>query len=137
MIVGVNKYQREDEPEIDVLSIDNSAVRESQLKRLQAVRKSRDTASCTAALTALTDAAKQGTGNLLELAVVAARARATVGEISDALEQIYGRHSAIIHSISGVYGSAYAGDDEFARIQHEVSSFAQEEGRRPRLLVVN
>ncbi|MCP5138271.1 MAG: methylmalonyl-CoA mutase [Chromatiales bacterium] len=136
VIVGVNKYQRDDEPEIEVLSIDNSAVRESQVKRLQTLRKSRDPAACNAALAALTEAARQGSGNLLELAVVAARARATVGEISDALEQVYGRHHAIIHSISGVYGSAYTGDDGFARIQHEVAAFAQEEGRRPRLLVV-
>ncbi|MBL8202048.1 MAG: methylmalonyl-CoA mutase [Chromatiales bacterium] len=136
VIVGVNKYQREDEPDIDVLDIDNSAVRESQIRRLQAVRSTRDAAACKAALAALTAAAADQSGNLLDLAVTAARARATVGEISDALEQVYGRHRAVIHSISGVYGSAYAGDAQFAEIQAAVEAFARDEGRRPRMLVV-
>ncbi len=136
VIVGVNRYQRDDEPDIEVLDIDNSAVRESQLRRLKAVRAARDPQACDRALAALTAAAADRTGNLLELAVVAARARATVGEISDALEEVYGRHRAVIHSISGVYGSAYAGDADFAAIQARVAAFAQEEGRRPRLLVV-
>ncbi|MBN8279941.1 MAG: methylmalonyl-CoA mutase [Gammaproteobacteria bacterium] len=136
VIVGVNRYQRDDEPEIEVLDIDNTAVRESQVKRLKAVRAARDGAACSAALAALTAAASGGTGNLLELAVTAARARATVGEISDALEKVYGRHRAAIQSISGVYGSAYAGDAAFAGIQSAVAAFATEEGRRPRMLVV-
>jgi len=136
VIVGVNKYRRDDESEIDVLDIDNTAVRESQVRRLRSVRNSRDTQACTAALAALTEAASRKSGNLLELAVAAARARATVGEISDALEQVYGRHRAVIHSISGVYGAAYAGDARFAGIQHGVEAFARDEGRRPRLLVV-
>ena len=117
VIVGVNKYQREDEPDIDVRDIDNGAVRDSQMRRLQAVKSGRDDAACAAALAALTSAATSKTGNLLALAVTAARARATVGEISDALEKVYGRHRAVIHSISGVYGSAYAGDAQFAAIQ--------------------
>jgi methylmalonyl-CoA mutase len=136
VIVGVNKYQRDDEPEIDVLDIDNSAVRESQLKRLKETRAARNDAAARAALAALSDAAEKKTGNLLELAVVAARARATVGEISDALEKVYGRHRAVIQSISGVYGSAYEGDAQFGAIQGEVDAFARAEGRRPRLLVV-
>jgi methylmalonyl-CoA mutase len=136
VIVGVNKYQREDEPDIDVLDIDNSAVRESQIRRLQSVKATRDGAACKAALAALTAAASDRSANLLELAVTAARARATVGEISDALEKVYGRHRAVIHSISGVYGSAYAGDARFAEIQAAVEAFAREEGRRPRILVV-
>ncbi len=136
VIVGVNKYQREDEPDIDVLDIDNSAVRESQIRRLQSVKSARDAAACTAALAALTAAAADKSGNLLELAVNAARARATVGEISDALEKVFGRHRAVIHSISGVYGSAYAGDAGFAEIQAAVDAFARDEGRRPRMLVV-
>jgi len=136
VIVGVNKYERDDEPEIEVLDIDNTAVRKSQIERLAAVKSARDGDACARALAALTAAARDRSGNLLELAVEAARARATVGEISDALETVYGRHRAVIHSISGVYGSAYAGDKEFAGIQNAVAAFAREEGRRPRLLVV-
>jgi len=136
VIVGVNKYQRDDEPEIEILDIDNTAVRESQIRRLMEIRKTRDDAACTVALRALTDGAENDTGNLLALAVDAARARASVGEISDALEKIYGRHSAVIQSISGVYGSAYEGDEVFEKIQRDVDAFAKDEGRRPRMLVV-
>jgi methylmalonyl-CoA mutase len=136
VIVGVNRFQREDEPEIDVLTIDNTAVRESQLRRLREVRAGRDEAACRAALAALTDGARTAGVNLLELAITAARARATVGEISDALEQVFGRHRAVIHSISGVYASAYDGDHDFAAIQGRVAEFARAEGRRPRILVV-
>ena len=140
VIVGVNKYQREDEPDIEILNIDNTAVRESQVKRLADVRGSRDVAACEAALAALTAAArndgKNDADNLLALAVDAARARASVGEISDALETVYGRHRAVIQSISGVYGSAYEGDEGFAKIQQDIETFADAEGRRPRLLVV-
>jgi len=136
VIVGVNRYQRADEPEIDVLDVDNSAVRLAQVNRLKRVRAQRDDDACRAALQALTAAAEDGTGNLLELSLEAARRRASVGEISDALEKVYGRHRAVIHSISGVYGSALAGDESFQRIQKDVESFAREEGRRPRILVV-
>jgi methylmalonyl-CoA mutase len=136
VIVGVNRFKRDDEPDIEVRDIDNGAVRESQLRRLKSVKATRDGTACAAALAALTAAATGKTGNLLALAVEAARARATVGEISDALEKIYGRHRAVIQSISGVYGSAYAGDAEFAAIQASVQVFARDEGRRPRMLVV-
>ncbi|MGI9341861.1 MAG: methylmalonyl-CoA mutase [Gammaproteobacteria bacterium] len=136
VIVGVNKFQRDDEPDIEILDIDNTAVREAQIRRLDDVRASRDDAACKSALDALTTAANDTTQNLLALAIDAARARATGGEISDALEKVYGRHRAVIHSISGVYGSAYEGDEDFAKIQSEVEAFAQAEGRRPRLLVV-
>ena len=136
VIVGVNKYQREDEPEVDVRDIDNTAVRESQVARLQTIRSSRDEKAWQAAIDALKSAAADGTGNLLELAVAAARARASVGEISDAMEASFGRHRAVIQSISGVYGSAYEGDEQFGKIQKDVESFAREEGRRPRILVV-
>jgi methylmalonyl-CoA mutase len=136
VIVGVNRFQRDDEPEIDVLQIDNTAVRESQVQRLRAVRAARDEAACRAALAGLTEAAGQPGVNLLERAVAAARARSTVGEISDALEEVYGRHRAVIHSISGVYASAYEGDHDFAAIQASVDAFARDEGRRPRILVV-
>jgi methylmalonyl-CoA mutase len=136
VIVGVNRYELESEPDIDVLDIDNTAVRDSQIERLDRVRKERDEAACQATLDALTVAGESGEGNLLELAVNAARARASVGEISDALEKPWGRHSAVIHSISGVYGSAYEGDQDFMDIQQNVEKFAAENGRRPRILVV-
>ena len=136
VIVGVNKYQREDEPEVDILDIDNAAVREGQVQRLAKLRAGRDASAVEAALGALTQAAESGQGNLLALAVDAARARASVGEISDALETIWGRHSAVVQSISGVYGSAWEGDEGFRAIQQEVEDFAREEGRRPRMLVV-
>lgn len=136
VIVGVNKYQLAKEPPVDVLSIDNTAVRESQVRRLQEVRARRNDADCKRTLAALTHAAATKTGNLLALAVDAARARATVGEISDALEKVYTRHRAVIRSIAGVYGSAYEGDAGFAKIQKEVADFAEQEGRRPRMLVV-
>jgi len=135
VIVGVNKYQLEQEPSVDILDIDNTAVREAQVRRLEEVRGSRDEAEHNRSLEALTDAAETGTGNLLALAIDAARARATVGEISDALEKIFSRHRAVSHSIAGVYGSAYEGDDGFAAIQQEVQKFAEDEGRRPRMLV--
>jgi methylmalonyl-CoA mutase len=135
VIVGVNKYERDDEPDVEILDIDNTAVREAQVARLQRVRRERDAAACRASLEALTHAAETNTGSLLALAIAAGRARASVGEISDALEKVYGRHRAVIHSISGVYGSVYAGDPSFARIRQEVDRFAMEEGRRPRVLV--
>jgi methylmalonyl-CoA mutase len=136
VIVGVNKYQLAEEPDVDVLDIDNTAVREAQVARLQTIRATRDGAACQAALDALTRAAEDGSGNLLALAVDAARARATVGEISDALEKIYGRHKAITRSVSGVYGSAYEGDEMFDDIKQQINAFAEAEGRRPRMLVV-
>ncbi|MEJ1378400.1 MAG: methylmalonyl-CoA mutase, partial [Candidatus Sedimenticola sp. (ex Thyasira tokunagai)] len=136
VIVGVNKYQPVEEPEIDVLDIDNTVVRESQVARLQQIRAARNDAACGAALAALTAAAESGEGNLLALAVGAARERATVGEISDALEKVYGRHRAVTRSVSGVYGSAYQGDEGFEMIKQEVEAFAEAEGRRPRMLVV-
>ncbi len=136
VIVGVNKYQMAVEPEIDVLDIDNSAVRESQVARLAQVRSSRDSDVCQQTLEALTQAAKSGEGNLLALAVDAARARATVGEISDALETEWGRHKATQRSISGVYSSAYKGDEGFMNIKKKVEAFADDHGRRPRMLVV-
>jgi len=134
-IVGVNKYQLAEEPSIDILNIDNTAVREAQIQRLSAVRNNRNEADCSKALDALTQAAEKETANLLALAVDAARARATVGEISDALEKVYGRHRAVTHSITGVYGAAYESDDRFASIRQEVVEFAEAEGRRPRMLV--
>ncbi|KAJ02718.1 methylmalonyl-CoA mutase [Sulfitobacter mediterraneus] len=135
VIVGVNKYRRESEDPIDILDVDNVAVRESQIKRLNSIRASRDEAACTAALAELTRRAKEG-GNLLEGAVEAARARATVGEISMAMEDEFGRHRAEVKTLAGVYGAAYEGDEGFANIQKSVEDFAEAEGRRPRMLVV-
>ncbi|MEM0990909.1 MAG: methylmalonyl-CoA mutase [Pseudomonadota bacterium] len=135
VIVGVNKFRRETEEEIDVLDVDNVAVREAQVTRLSTIRNTRDEAAFTAAITALEEGAKGG-GNLLALAVEAARARATVGEISDAMERVFGRHKAEVKTLAGVYGAAYEGDEGFAQIQRDVESFAEAEGRRPRMLVV-
>ncbi len=135
-IVGVNRYPAPESERVEILDIDNARVREAQIARLRRLRASRDAGRCQAALEALTGAARSGGGNLLGLAVEAARARATVGEISDALEVVFSRHRATTHSVSGIYGAAYAGDAGFARIQAEVRAFGEEEGRRPRLLVV-
>ncbi len=135
-IVGVNKYRPDTEEKVKIRDIDTTVVREQQIARLKSVRAKRDEKACRSALEALTRAASQGQGNLLELSVAATRARATVGEISDALEKVFTRHRATIRSVTGVYGSAYEGDEGFARIRREVAAFAQEEGRRPRMLVV-
>ncbi len=136
VIVGVNKFRLETEDEIDVRDIDNVEVRDAQVARLARVRQSRDAAACEGALAALEQAALTSRGNLLELAVEAARARATVGEISDAMEKAFGRHSADVRTLAGVYGAAYEGDAEFEAIQKDVEAFAEDEGRRPRMLVV-
>ncbi|MHA1530223.1 MAG: methylmalonyl-CoA mutase [Alphaproteobacteria bacterium] len=135
VIVGVNKFRPDEEDFVEVRDIDNVKVRASQIARLERIRASRDQAACDAALAALEETAR-GTGNLLAAAVEAARARATVGEISDAMEKVFGRHRAEVRTLSGVYGAAYEGDAEFAAIQREVESFAEAEGRRPRMLVV-
>lgn len=135
VIVGVNKYRKDVEDPIDIRDIDNAAVRDSQIARLERIRASRDQTACDAALAELERRAREG-GNLLEAAVTAARARASVGEISMAMEKIFGRHRAEVKTLAGVYGAAYAGDDGFAAIQADVEAFAEAEGRRPRMLVV-
>ena len=135
VIVGTNKYRLAQEEHIDILDVDNVAVRESQVKRLEYIRATRDQAACDAALAELTRRATEG-GNLLDAAVEAARARASVGEISMAMEKVFGRHRAEVKTLAGVYGAAYEGDEGFAAIQKSVEDFAQEEGRRPRMLVV-
>ena len=135
VIVGVNKYKLAQEEEIDILDVDNVAVRQAQVARLETMRATRDEAACQAALAELTRRAKEG-GNLLEAAVEAARARASVGEISMAMEKEFGRHRAEVKTLAGVYGAAYEGDEGFAQIQKDVEAFAEEEGRRPRMLVV-
>jgi len=135
VIVGVNKYRKDKEDPIDILDVDNVKVRDGQIKALERIRAARDQAACDAALDELTRRAAEG-GNLLDAAVEAARARATVGEISMALEKEFGRHRAEVKTLAGVYGAAYEGDEGFAAIQKSVEDFAEEEGRRPRMLVV-
>ncbi len=135
-IVGVNKYQIEEEVELDLLNIDNAAVRDSQIRRLGAIRAKRDAGAVERALADLQEVARSGNGNLLEASVEAARARASVGEISEALEQVYTRYRANVQSVSGVYRSVYEGDEEFDATVREVEAFEQSEGRRPRMLVV-
>ncbi len=135
VIVGVNKYRKDTEDDIDFRSIDNVAVRDAQIARLAQVRANRDDQAVMAALTEVTRRAAEG-GNLLDAAIAAARARATVGEISMAMEQVFGRHRAEVKTLAGVYGSAYDGDAGFEAIQNDVELFAEEEGRRPRMLVV-
>jgi len=135
VIVGVNKYRRAAEDPIDILDIDNAAVRAAQIARIEETRAGRDQDACDAALAALKSCAAED-GNLLAAAVAAARARATVGEISMAMEEVFGRHRAEVKTLAGVYGAAYEGDAEFAAIQKSVEAFAEAEGRRPRMLVV-
>ena len=135
VIVGVNKFQPAEETEIDLLEIDNATVRDSQLARLEILRAGRDDAAVQATLTALEEGAR-GDTNLLALSIDAMRARATVGEVSDALERVFTRHRATTQSVSGVYGGAYGDDESFAEIQSSITDFAEAEGRRPRLLVV-
>ena len=134
-IVGVNKYRLADQDDIEVREIDNADVREQQIARLTALRANRDEAACQAALDRLIEGARTD-GNLLQLSVDATRARATVGEISDALEEVFSRHRAVVRTIAGVYGGAYEGDEGYEQIRREVDEFAAAEGRRPRLLVV-
>ncbi|MDR1728980.1 MAG: methylmalonyl-CoA mutase [Acidobacteriota bacterium] len=134
-IVGVNKYKLADEKPLDVLIVDNQAVRESQLKRLAETKAKRDAAKVEAALAALTKCAETGEGNLLELSVEAARLRATLGEISSALEKVFGRYQAVNRTISGVYSAESREDAEFQKAQKLAEDFAKAEGRRPRILI--
>jgi methylmalonyl-CoA mutase len=134
-IVGLNKYRLQKEAPIDILEVDNSAVRDSQIKRIKELKASRDEAKCRASLAALTECAKTGNGNLLELAVTAAQARATLGEISYALEVVFGRYQAQIRSISGVYRAEFGDDANVTKVRQLITKFEKSEGRRPRLLI--
>ncbi|MGD9615763.1 MAG: methylmalonyl-CoA mutase [Alphaproteobacteria bacterium] len=136
VIVGVNKYRSAEPAHVDILDVDNAAVRTAQIALLDRIRQTRDKTGIERALAALTEAARTGEGNLLALSIEATRARATVGEISDALETVFGRHRAAMQSVAGIYGGQYQGDEGFRRIQREIETFAREEGRRPRMLVV-
>ncbi|MDX2073402.1 MAG: methylmalonyl-CoA mutase [Alphaproteobacteria bacterium] len=135
VIVGVNKYKLKEEAAIDILDVDNAKVREGQIKRLKEIREKRDEKAVQAALAALTDAAAKKTGNLLELSVEAAKQRATVGEISFALEKIYGRYDATIRTISGVYGKLFEQDGGLKPVRAKVMTFSADEGHAPRLFV--
>ena len=136
IIVGVNKYESDDKAKVDILSIDNEDVRNKQLEKLKTLKSSRNEAVCLETLKVIEDAANDNTANLLEVAINAARARATVGEISMAMEKVFGRHQAVSQSISGVYRSEYEGDENFMSIEKKVLEFEKENGRRPRILVV-
>ena len=135
VIVGVNRFQREQEEDIEILVVDNKVVRDNQIERLEQVRRNRDNEKCDAALHSLAEIANKKQGNLLEAAIAAARARCSVGEISDCLEKVFNRHQAEIRSIGGVYSAMYEGDESFKNLQQRVDKFAQIHGRRPRMLV--
>ena len=135
VIVGVNNYFSSNEKVVDILSIDNQDVREQQLNKLKIIKESRDEEICQQTLENIESTAKNG-GNILEVAIQAAKARATVGEISLAMENVFGRHQAVAQSISGVYRSEYEGDGEFMKIEEKIAKFASAHGRRPRILVV-
>lgn len=134
-IIGVNKYRLEKEEPIEILDIDNTAVREAQIRRLEELKASRDEAKVQAALNTITKAAETGEGNLLELSVEAARARATLGEISYAIEKVVGRHKAVIRTISGVYQSEFGDNEQMKVVQQMTDEFAEREGRRPRIMI--
>jgi len=134
-IIGVNKYRLEHEEPLEILDIDNTAVRQRQIEKLAELKASRDEARVKVALEAITKAAETGEGNLLQLSVEAARARATLGEISEAIEKVTNRHKAVIRSISGVYSSAFSNEEEIAEIREMTEEFLANEGRRPRILI--
>ncbi|MCK5279728.1 MAG: cobalamin-dependent protein, partial [Cyclobacteriaceae bacterium] len=135
VIIGVNKYQTDEKTEIELLEVDNTTVRQAQLERLAKLKKDRNNDEVQAALKAITLCAGGGEGNLLDLAVDAARKRATLGEISDAMEEIFGRHTATIRSISGVYSAEASSDENFEEAKSLADKFAEVEGRRPRIMV--
>jgi len=135
VIVGVNKYKLKNEDPVEILDIDNVKVREQQVARLQQIRATRDGAAVRAALDALTAAAESGQGNLLDLSIRAMRLRATVGEVSDALEKAFGRHRADTQKVTGVYAAAYDSAEGWAQLQQEIAAFGEQHGRRPRVMI--
>jgi methylmalonyl-CoA mutase len=135
VIVGVNKYKLQEEAPIETRDVDNHAVRDGQIARLKQIRAARDSTAVQSALAALTEAAKSGSGNLLDLAIKASRLRATVGEISDALEAVWGRHRATTQTVSGVYSAAFGEDGTMQDIRDLIDNFAAAEGRRPRIMI--
>jgi len=135
VIVGVNKYKLSKQDPIEILDVDNVRVRDGQIARLNDIKAKRDGVAVQAALTALTEAAKTGQGNLLDLSIQAIRLRATVGEVSDALEAVYGRHRADTQKVTGVYAAAYDSAEGWAKLQEEIKAFADDQGRRPRVMI--
>jgi methylmalonyl-CoA mutase len=135
VIVGVNKYRLKKEDPIDILEVDNVKVRDSQIERLNRIKAERNADTVRAALQALTEAAQSGAGNLLDLSIQAVRVRATVGEISDALESAFGRHRADIQKVTGVYAAAYDSAEGWDKLKGEIAAFAEEAGRRPRVMI--
>jgi methylmalonyl-CoA mutase len=135
IIVGMNRYTLEEEEPIDILDIDNTKVRQMQIDRIEKIKKQRTEADVVAALTRLTEAARSGKENLLVCAVAAAKARATIGEISDAIEKVSGRHKAVIQSVSGVYSANFSDQEEIAEVKQMTAEFLENEGRRPRIMV--
>jgi methylmalonyl-CoA mutase len=135
VIVGVNKYKLTTQDAVDIREVDNVAVREAQIARLKTIKTRRDNATVQATLQALTAAAESGTGNLLALSIDAVRARATVGEVSDALEKVYGRHRADIQKVTGVYAAAYDSAEGWDKLKGEIAAFGEAQGRRPRVMI--
>jgi methylmalonyl-CoA mutase len=135
VIVGVNKYKLKTQDKVEILEVDNVKVREAQIARLQTIKATRDSAKVAAALDALTAAAQSGQGNLLGLSIDAIRARATVGEVSDALEKVYGRHRADIQKVTGVYAAAYDSAEGWDKLKAEIAAFGEAQGRRPRVMI--
>jgi methylmalonyl-CoA mutase len=135
VIVGVNKYKLAKEDPVETLEVDNVKVRDSQIERLKKIKASRDSAAVTRALDALTQAAESGQGNLLDLSIRAIRLRATVGEVSDALEKVYGRHRADTQKVTGVYAAAYDSAEGWEKLKTEIAEFAGQQGRRPRVMI--
>jgi methylmalonyl-CoA mutase len=135
VIVGVNKYKLAKEDPIDILDVDNVKVRGGQIERLKKIKATRNAEAVQSALAALTQAAETGEGNLLDLSIQAMRVRATVGEVSDALEAVFGRHRADTHKVSGVYAAAYDSAEGWAKLQGEIAAFGAEQGRRPRVMI--
>jgi len=135
VIVGVNKYRLASEDPVEILEVDNVRVREQQIARLKKIKAQRDTVAVQAALEALTVAARSGQGNLLHLAIQAVRLRATVGEVSDALEKVYGRHRADTQKVTGVYAAAYDSAEGWENLKKEIAQFAEQQGRRPRVMI--
>jgi len=135
VIVGVNKYKLNTEEAVDILQIDNVKVRDGQIERLKIIKSQRNTAAVTKALEAITQAAQNNSGNLLDLSIKAMRLRATVGEVSDALEKVYGRHRADTQKVTGVYASAYDSADGWDQLKKEIAQFATDQGRRPRVMI--
>jgi methylmalonyl-CoA mutase len=135
VIVGVNKYPLAEHAPIDILEVDNVKVREGQIARLKSIKATRDGAKVQRALSALTESAHTGEGNLLALSIDAMRARATVGEVSDALEKIFGRHRADIQKVTGVYAAAYDSAEGWDKLKAEIAAFGEAHGRRPRVMI--